>query len=90
MKRKESNIKKPKTTKYSVAPYVCVRVYVYVRELVYLPNDIPISYGLFKVFLCNTNNLCTIINFCSDTDKLICLICMSVRESLYKSLIENN
>ena len=27
---------------------------------------------------------------CSDTGKLICLICMSVRKSLYTSLIENN
>ena len=27
---------------------------------------------------------------CSDTGKLISLICMSVRESLYKSLTENN
>ena len=27
---------------------------------------------------------------CSDTGKLICLICMSVRESWYKSLTENN
>ena len=27
---------------------------------------------------------------CYDTGKLICLICMSVRESLYKSLPENN
>ena len=26
----------------------------------------------------------------SDTGKLICLICMSVRESLHKSLTENN
>ena len=27
---------------------------------------------------------------CSDTGKLICQICMSVRESLYKSLTGNN
>ena len=31
-----------------------------------------------------------LICFCSDPGKLICLICMSVRESLYKSLTENN
>ena len=31
-----------------------------------------------------------LFDFCSDTGKLICLICMSVRESWYKSTTENN